>query len=68
MSIEKRKISSYLIHNMVRLSKMTGKQTLFRDRWVEYELNTKYWEDSDFEKKLLLIWIMLHKVSGHNIF
>ena len=51
MLIKKEKISSYLIYNIVSLSKMAGKKgTFFQEKQIEYELVAKYLETLVIEK------------------
>ena len=45
MSIKKEQISSYLVYNIVSLSKMAGKAEPFSIRSVEDELAVKYLEN-----------------------
>ena len=63
--MKQKKISSYLLYNIVSLSKVAGKTESFSGKiswtWTCGQRSRKfsYWEN------LLLFWIMLNKASAH---
>ena len=65
ISIEKERIPSYLVYNIVSLGKMAGKAESFWWRSVEDELCSQIFRKFRCLENLRLFWMMLNTVFAH---
>ena len=62
---KRKKISTYLIYNVISFSEMAGKTIFFQEKEVEYKLVVKHLENLGYWESLLLFWMMLNKASAY---